>query len=116
MTQPNYVKLAMLAEQPEAAEKSVAYLHKNMSQFLKKNERVLILFPKKENTACRILETAVLKCGCVPLWMGQDWRWMTLLKTAFTTKCSCLVGPPLMLLGLSKLAKQMGTPDRKSVV
>jgi hypothetical protein len=35
---------------------------------------------------------------------------MTLLKTAFTTRSNCLVGPPLTLLGLSKLAKHMGTP------
>lgn len=106
----NYVKLAMLAELPASEEKSVSYLHQNMSRFLKKNERVLILFPKKDSAACRILERSILACGCDPLWMGEDQRWMTLLKTAFTSKCGCLIGPPLTLLGLSKLAKHMGIP------
>lgn len=110
MTQPNYVKLAMLAEKPEAVERSVAYLHESMSLFLKPNERVLILFPNRGDTICRILEQAISASGCVPIWIGEDVRWMTLLKTAFTTKCSCLMGPPLTLLGLSKLAKQMQTP------
>lgn len=110
MTQPNYIKIAKLAETPESEEKTVAYLQKNMSLFLKPNERVLILFPDKANTACRILERAIVGCGGVPIWMGEDNRWMTLLKTAFTTKVSCMVGPPLTLLGLSKLAMQMQIP------
>ena len=112
MTQPNYLKIAELAERPEAEDKSVAYLQENMSRFLKRNERVLILFPRKDNAACRILDRSITGCGCVPVWMGEDERWMTLLKTAFTTKCSCVVGPPLTLLGLSKLANQMQTPLR----
>ena len=110
MEQPSYVKIAALAEMPEAIDKSISYVQEHMRCFLKKNEKVLILFPKKDNAACRILERAVLGCECVPIWIGEDFRWMTLLKTAFTTKCSCMVGPPLMLLGLSKLAKQMGIP------
>lgn len=110
MAQLNYEKLARLAQTPEAAARSVAYLHKNMSRFLKKNERVLILIPKREDMVCRIMEQAIEACGCVPIWMGEDCRWMTMLKTAFTSRCSCLVGPPLLLLGLSKLAKQMHIP------
>lgn len=110
MEQPNYMKIAALAETPEAEKKSVSYLRENMGRFLKKKEKVLILFPKKDNVACRILETAILECECVPVWSGEDRRWITLLKTAFTTKANCIVGPPLMMLGLSKLAKHMGTP------
>ena len=110
MALPNYMKLAAMAETPEAEEKSVSYLYKKMCVFLKKGDRVLILFPKRENAACRILERAVLLCECTPIWVGEDLRWMTLLKTAFTTKSNCLVGSPLTLLGLSKLAKNMGTP------
>jgi len=110
MEQPNYMKIAALAETPEAVEKSISYMHDNMRRFLKKNEKVLLLFPRKENASCHILEQAVLACGATPVWMGEDGRWMTMLRMAFTTKCSCLVGPPLMLLGLSKLAKYMGTP------
>jgi len=110
MEQPNYIKIAAMAEEPEAVEKSVSYVQENMSRFLKKNEKVLLLYPKKDDVACRILDQAVLACECVPVWIGEDCRWMTLLKKAFTTKSSCIVGPPLMLLGLSKLAKYMDTP------
>lgn len=110
MEQPSYMKIAAMAETAEAIEKSISYMQQKMSRFLKKNEKVLLLYPNKEDASCRILEQAILACECVPLWIGEDCRWMTLLKTAFTTKSSCTVGPPLMLLGLSKLAKYMGTP------
>lgn len=110
MDQPSYIKIALLAETAEAIEKSISYMQENLRRFLKKNEKVLLLFPKQENASCRILEQAVLACECIPIWIGKDFRWMTLLKTAFTTRSSCIVGPPLMLLGLSKLSKQMGIP------
>lgn len=110
MEQSNLEKLAALAEKPESVERSVAYLSERMGRFLKKNERVLVLYPKKENVGCKILERALVSCGCNPVWIEEDRRWMTLLRTAFTTKCGCMIGPPLTLLGLSKLAKQMGTP------
>ena len=110
MVQSDYAKLVTLTQSPEAVEKTIAYLQEKLSLFLKKKERVLILFPKTENTACQMLERAFLACECVPQWVGEDMRWMTLLKTAFTTRSSCLVGPPLVLLGLSKLAKHMAIP------
>lgn len=110
MDQPVYKKIAELAETPEAVEGSIAYMKENMGRFLKKKEKVLILFPKKEDAACRILERVILDHECTPIWIGDDLRWMTLLKTAFTTKSNCIIGPPLMLLGLSKLARHMGTP------
>lgn len=110
MDQPVYRKIAELAETPEAVERSIAYMTENMGRFLKKKEKVLICFPKRENAACHILEQTVLNCDCVPVWLGEDLRWMTILKTAFTTKSNCIVGPPLLLLGLSKLAKHFGTP------
>ena len=106
----DYSKLAEMTQTPEAIDRSVVYLQEKMRLFLKKNETVLILFPKMENAASRILERAILACDCIPLWIGEDRRWMTILKTAFTTRCSCIVGPPLLLLGLSKLAKYMETP------
>lgn len=110
MERSSYIKLAALTETPEAEKKSVSYLHQQMSRFLKKNERVLLLYPQEDNAACRILEAAVLACGGIPIWIGDDHRWVTILKKAFTSKSNCIVGSPLTLLGLSKLAKHMGTP------
>ena len=46
--------------------RSVEYIRNNLGHFLKKNERVLICFPKKEDACCRILEQAVLDCDAVP--------------------------------------------------
>ena len=103
MTQANFRKIAMLAEAPDAAEASVVYLREKMSSFLKQNERVLILFRKGERASCRILEQAIEACGAIPIWLGEDCRWMTMLKTAFKERSSCLVGSPLTILGLSKL-------------
>lgn len=110
MEQPSYLKITALAEKPEAVERSIHYMQQNMSRFLKKKEKVLICFSKKENAACHILEQAVLGCECVPIWIGEDRRWISILKMAFTSKCDCIIAPPLTLLGLSKLAKYMGTP------
>lgn len=110
MEQPVYRKLAAMAEQPEAVVRSIEYLKQQLGRFLKAKERVLICFPKKENAACHILEQALLGCGCAPIWLGDDFRWMTMLKTAFTTKAGCIIAPPLVLLGLSKLSKQYGIP------
>lgn len=110
MEHSSYRKLAALTETPVAEKKSIFYLHQKMSRFLKKNERVLLLYPQEDNAACRILEAAVLSCGAIPIWVGDDHRWVTILKKAFTTKSNCLVGSPLTLLGLSKLARHMGTP------
>ena len=110
MTQANFRKIVMLAEAPDAAEASVVYLREKMSSFLKQNERVLILFRKEERASCRILEQAIEACGAIAIWLGEDCRWMTMLKTAFKERSSCLVGSPLTILGLSKLSKQMQIP------
>lgn len=110
MEQAVLFRIAALAEQAAAVKRSIEYIRENLGKFLKKNERVLICFPQKEDACCYILEQAVLGCGGVPIWIGEDQRWIAILKKAFTSKCNCIIGPPLLLLGLSKVAKQMGTP------
>ncbi|MBO7253313.1 MAG: hypothetical protein J6V25_11890 [Oscillospiraceae bacterium] len=110
MKQPVFLQLAQLAEQPEMVERSVAYVVRYMRKFLKENEKVLSCFPLEDTASCRILQRSVEACGCEMVWIGEDRRWITILKLAFTSKCNCIIGPPLMLLGLSKVAKHMGTP------
>lgn len=110
MELPVYEVIAQQAEQEDAVARSTEYIREMFGQFLRKNEHVLICFPRKEDACCRILEQAVLGCEAVPIWLGDDRRWLTMLKTAFTTKCNCIIAPPLMMLGLSKVAKHMGTP------
>ena len=110
MEQPVYCKIAELAETQAAVERSIAYMTRQMGQFLRQNEKVLLCFPKRETAACRVAEKALEGCGCTPIWLDGDNRWMTILKTAFMEKCSCIMASPLILLGLSKLSKQMGIP------
>ena len=110
MKQTAYAQIVALAEQPAAVARSVDYVAEGMARFLRKEEKVLICFPKRNNACCHILEQAILRCGCEPIWLGEDQRWLTMIRTAFTTKCNCIVAPPLMLLGLSKAAKHRGIP------
>lgn len=110
MKEPVYKQMAALAEEPAAVNRSIEYMAKMLGQFLKKNERVLICVEKNEDVTCQILEQAIRGCNAIPIWLGEDRRWITMLKTAFTSKCNCIVGYPLQLLGLSKLARHMGTP------
>ena len=97
MERPAYEIIAALAEAPEAVERSIRYVQQNMGRFLKKREKVLLCFPKKENAACRILEQAVLGCECIPVWLGDDQRWMSILKKAF--------GIFLLIIGVIELKK-----------
>ena len=110
MEQSGYGKLAALAQTPEAVEKAITYLQEHLQGFLRKKERILILFPRQDSVTFHVLEEALDRCECTPMWIGEDRRWMTLLKTAFTSRSTCIMGSPLTLLGLSKLAKYMDTP------
>lgn len=105
-----YLEITELASQPESAARSVEYLQRHFRKFLRRKERVLICFTREESAICQIFEQAVLGCEAIPLVLGEDRRWITILKTAFTTKCNAIIGPPLLLLGLGKLARHMGTP------
>ena len=59
MDQPSYIKIAQLAETAEAIEKSISYMQENLKRFLKKNEKVLLLFPKVFN--CGFLSLGILR-------------------------------------------------------
>lgn len=110
MDHPAYVKLMNMASTPEALSASVDYLAENLS-FLKPKESVLICFTR--NQPCEIgslFEKAVLKCGGVPVFWEKDYRWKTLLRQAFSNRVTTVIGPPLVVLGLGKLARYKETP------
>lgn len=109
MNEIAYSRLAHMASQPEAMEKSVCYIESHISTFLKKRDRVLICFVNTPGNFGSIIEKAVLRCGAIPV-IPADLRWKTLLRDAFSNRCSVIVGTPLLVLGLSKLAKRMQTP------
>lgn len=105
-----YKKLTEMASEPNSVEQTVTYLVENLGQFLKRRDKVLICFPDKPATIGALMKEAVIRCEAVPLFLGEDQRWLTLLKTAFVTKCDAIIGPPLTILGLAKIAKHGGTP------
>ena len=80
-----YHKLTALASSPDALERAAEYLASHMGQFLKKRDKVLILFPNAPATVGSLVKEAVLRCGAIPQFMEEDHRWLTILKTALIT-------------------------------
>lgn len=110
MNELAYHQMTELASQPQVLEKTTEYLMKNLGRFLKRRDKVLICFPDAPCSLGSLMKEAVLRCGAVPRFLGEDQRWMTLLKTAFVNKSDAIIGLPLTMLGLAKVAKHMGTP------
>ena len=111
MDRSTYWKINELALEQEAQEKTIAYLTEHLRHFFRKQERVLICFLEhKEGNISWLMEQAVRRCEAVPVLWGPDRRWKTLLQQAFFSKATAIIGPPLILLGLSKLKRQSGTP------
>lgn len=110
MNELAYQRLTTLASTADAREKAVEYLASHMKRFLKKRDKVLICFRDDPAGIGSLMKEAVIRCDAVPQFLETDRRWLTLLKTAFISRCDAIIGPPLTLLGLAKVAKHMGTP------
>jgi hypothetical protein len=110
MEHPTLMKMAEFAGEKDAHEATIQYITDKLS-FLKKGEKVLILFYVKEpDRIGSMFAEAVRRAGAEPvLWM-EDVRWNTLLRVAFSSRATTIIGPPLIILGLSKLAKYKRTP------
>ena len=105
-----YQKLTALTSQPAVMAQSVAYIASHLKQFLKRRDKVLILFPDQPATVGRLMKEAVLTCDAVPMFLEKDQRWMTILKTAFVNKCDAIIGPPLTILVSSLMAAPIASP------
>lgn len=99
-----------MMNQPEQVEASIAFVTEKIGTFLKKREHVLICLPDTPGGVGWIISQAVERCGGIPVWLGSDMRWKNMIRTAFSSRCGTIVAQPLILLGLSKLAKNMGVP------
>lgn len=105
-----FISLRALVSQPQALEDTIQYLSEKMG-FISAKERVLICFPQEgEDSIGTLIEQAVLRRQAVPVIWGSDLRWKTLLRLAFDNRVGTIIGPPLVILGLTKLAKINGTP------
>lgn len=90
---------------------TLCYLEEQLQKFLKRGERMLICFPNPEpGSLGAILSDAVTRAGGIPEIWGPDLRWKGLLRQAFSRQIKAIAGPPLILLGLTKLSRAMGTP------
>lgn len=106
-----YQKMLALAAEPAKQAQTIEYLTGYLGGFLKKGDKVLICFPTKETGSLGwLMERSVLQCNAVPVIWGPDHRWKTLLQQAFYSHASTIIGPPLIVLGLTKLKKYNRIP------
>ena len=96
---------------PEALERTRDYLCGQLQRILQPNEKVLICFPDDgPDSLGGLLKQVLLACGCKPVFWGPDYRWKGLLRQAFETYVSAVIGLPLVVLGLMKISKATATP------
>lgn len=106
-----YERIAEKANSVDAREETIAYLAQHLGGFLRSGERVLICFlDYYEGSIGWLMEQAVLRCEAEPVVWGPDCRWKTLLRLAFANRITAIIGPPLVILGLSKICKYRQIP------
>lgn len=111
MTNSAIDRILALSAQKQEIEDSVAYLAANLAPIVKEGEATLVCFPREtEDDFGSIAEKAILRCGSQPVFWEKDLRWRELLRIALLSKASAIIGPPLVILGLSKLAIHEGLP------
>lgn len=111
MDRSAFDRILALSSTAAEVEESVQYLAAHFAEFLRQGESVLVCFPRDgEASLGSELEKAILRCGCVPVYWEKDLRWKELLRLAFITHASTIVAPPLVVLGLAKIALVRGVP------
>lgn len=100
-----------------AARESGAYalaerhLDQWLSTVITRHERVLLCYPDEgEGSIGRLAAQAVRHAQGIPVFWEKDCRWKTLLRQAFTSHVTTVMGSPLTVLGLTKLARATHTP------
>lgn len=107
----NYEYLRNMAAQPQKQKETIDYLAGHLSRFAKRMDAVLICLPQQENDGLSsLMEQAVLRCEGTPVVWGQDHRWKSLMRLAFSTRASVMISTPLIVLGLAKLRSFYSVP------
>lgn len=102
-----------LAKKKENYEQTVSYLKQKLSVFVRPQEKVLLCFDDAGAYSMgALMERAVSELGASPVLWGSDQTWQALLRQAFFSRATTIVGEPLLVLGLTKLSKATGTPLR----
>lgn len=106
-----YKQIAAIASTPATLENTAEYIASHFRGFMRPRSKVLICFSAKDPSDLgSIFVQASRIAEGVPLIWGPDCRWKTLLRQAFSERVETIIGPPLVVLGLAKLAKATGTP------
>lgn len=109
--QDAYREILALAAREPCQQDTITYLAQHLGRFVKPGERVLICFSEYEKgNLSWLMEQAALRCGARPVLWGEDCRWKTLLRLAFTSRASTIIGTPLLILGLGKLKNANNVP------
>lgn len=96
---------------PEALAATVEYLAQQMKHFLRPVDKILICFPDDgPDSLGALFAAAARQLKATPIPLGEDQRWKTILKLAFNSRATAIAAPPLVALGLTKLAKMTKTP------
>lgn len=111
MRDPVYKKLLSTASTDSAKNSTIDFLTQNLKKIIRKNETVVICFPAKDpNSIGFLLKNATENCGARVLLWENDLRWLELLRLTFVSRATTIIGPPLVVLGLSKIAAERGVP------
>lgn len=106
-----YDQILKFASEKSMRERTVSYLAQQLADIVEPGEAVLICFHvREEGDLSDLMELAVERCGGRAVVWGEDHRWKTLLRLAFTSRASTVIGTPRIVLGLSKLKKAVATP------
>ena len=104
-------RILEISARKQELEDTVSYLTRCLSPIVKSSESTLICFPReKETDFGRLAERAVRSCGGLPVFWDKDCSWKELLRLAFRSKASAIIATPLVLLGLSKIARYEKIP------
>ena len=105
------LQLERIMRTPQMLDLSVEYLTEKLRVFLRPGEKIMICFAEEnEYSIGDLLTRAAEKLGAVAILPNGDYRWKSMLKTAFRSRATVIAAPPFVVLGLTKLARFTRTP------
>lgn len=110
MRQEDRARVFRAAMEQSQYARTLEYLKKHMSAFIRPGERVLLCFPDADRGMGGMLARVIRSLDAQPHFWGPDMTWQSLLRQAFFSRSGTLIGTPLIVLGLTKVARETGTP------
>lgn len=111
MRSMEFWKMSLLDLEPEAMDKNIADIAARLRLFMRPRSKALICFPASlPSDFGTVFEQAVRIAGGIAMFWQPDIKWKTLLRLAFFERVETIIAPPLVVLGLAKLARATATP------